>query len=91
VLDDMLRDCVLAYGKCWEVNLDFAEFSNRYHASLKKAPLEVLYERNCCAPLMWSKVPNFIKVAEEKIAKVRENLRMHNHVKRPAPTRGGGN
>jgi hypothetical protein len=85
VLEDMLRACVLAYGKCWEDNLAFAEFSNNngYHASLKKAPFEVLYGRKCHMPLMWSEVgdhaiesPNFIRAAEEKIAEVRENLRI---------------
>jgi transposase InsO family protein len=85
VLEDMLRACVLAYDKCWEDSLAFAEFSynNGYHASLKKAPFEVLYERKCCTPLMWSEVgdriiesPDFIRAAEEKIAKVQENLRI---------------
>jgi hypothetical protein len=81
----MLRACALAYGKCWEDNLAFAEFSynNGYHASLKKAPFEVLYGRKCRTPLMWSEVgdrviesSDFIKTAEEKIAEVRENLRI---------------
>jgi hypothetical protein len=43
----------------------------------------VLYGRKCRTPLMWSEVgnhvvesPDFIKAAEEKIAKVRENLRI---------------
>jgi transposase InsO family protein len=38
---DMLRACVLTYGKNWEGSLAFAEFSynNGYHKSLKKAPL----------------------------------------------------
>jgi hypothetical protein len=81
----MLRASILAYGKCWEDSLAFAEFSynNGYHASLKKATLEVLYGRKCCTPLMSSEVgdraiesPNFIKAIEEKIAEVRENLRI---------------
>jgi transposase InsO family protein len=47
VLEDMLRACVLTYGKNWEDSLAFAEFSynNGYHMSLKKALFEVLYER----------------------------------------------
>jgi hypothetical protein len=81
----MLRACVLTYGKNWEDSLAFAEFSynNGYHTSLKRAPFEVLYGRNCRTPLMWSEVRDrviesldFIKAAEEKIAKVRENLRI---------------
>jgi hypothetical protein len=78
VLEDMLRACVLAFGKCWEDSLAFAEFSynNEYHSSLKKALFEALYGRKCRTPLMWSKVrdraiesPDFIKATEEKIAK----------------------
>jgi hypothetical protein len=85
VLEDMLRACVLTYGKNWEDILAFAEFSynNGYHTSLKKAPFEVLYGRKCRTPLMWSEVkdrviesPDFIKAAEEKIAEVPENLRI---------------
>jgi transposase InsO family protein len=85
VLKDMLRACVLAYGKCWEESLAFAEFSynNGYHASLKKDLFEVLYGRKCHTSLMWSEVgdhaiesPNLIKATEEKIAKLRENLRI---------------
>jgi hypothetical protein len=85
VLEDMLRAYVLAYDKCWEESLAFAEFSNNngYHASLKKASFEVLYGRKCRTLLMRSEVgdhaiesPDFIKVVEEKIAKVREHLRI---------------
>jgi hypothetical protein len=85
VLEDMLRACVLIYGKNWEDSLAFTEFSynNRYHTSLKKAPFEVLYGRKCRTPLMWSEVedrviesPDFIKAAEENIAEVREKLRI---------------
>jgi hypothetical protein len=85
VLKDMLRACVLAYGKCWEESLAFAEFSynNGYHASLKKDLFEVLYGRKCHTSLMWSEVgdhaiesPNLIKATEEKIAKLRENPRI---------------
>jgi transposase InsO family protein len=82
VLEDMLRACVLTYGKNWEDNLAFAEFSynNGYHTSLKKAPFVVLYGRKCRTSLMWSEVrdrviesPDFNKAGKEKIAEVREN------------------
>jgi ribosomal protein S21 len=46
------------------------------------APFEALYGRKCQTPLMWSEVrerslfgPDMIKDAEEKVAKVRENLK----------------
>jgi hypothetical protein len=85
VLEDMLRACVLTYHKNWEDSLAFAEFSynNGYHTSLNRVPFEVLYGRKCRTLLMWSEVRDhviestyFIKAAEEKIADVRENLRI---------------
>ena len=45
ILEDMLRACVISFGKNWEESLPYAEFSynNSYQASLKMAPFEVLY------------------------------------------------
>ncbi|GKA54273.1 putative reverse transcriptase domain-containing protein [Tanacetum coccineum] len=44
-LEDMLRACVIDFGKCWERHLPLVEFSynNSYHASIKAAPFEALY------------------------------------------------
>jgi phage major head subunit gpT-like protein len=79
VIDDMLRACVLTYGKNWEDNLAFAEFSynNGYHTSLKKATFDAVYGKKCHTPLMWSEAGDrviesldFIKAAEEKIAEI---------------------
>src|SRR6266540_4006844 len=58
ILEDMLRACVLTYGKDWEKSLSFAEFSynNSYQASMQMAPFEALYGRKCQTPLMWSEV-----------------------------------
>ncbi|GKD48420.1 putative reverse transcriptase domain-containing protein [Tanacetum coccineum] len=41
-LKDMLRACVIDFGKGWERHLPLVEFSynNRYHASIKAAPFE---------------------------------------------------
>jgi len=84
ILEDMLRACVLTYGKDWEKSLSFAEFSynNSYQASLQMAPFEALYGRKCRTPLMWSEVgerslfgPAIIKEAEEQVAQVREKLK----------------
>src|SRR5438128_11340412 len=84
ILEDMLRACVLTYGKDWEKILSFAEFSynNSYQASLQMAPFEALYGRKCRTPLMWSEVgerslfgPAIIKEAEEQVAQVREKLK----------------
>ena len=56
VLEDMLRACVISFGKGWEKYLPLAEFSynNSYQASLQMAPFEVLYGRKCRTPLNWS-------------------------------------
>ncbi|GJW64187.1 putative reverse transcriptase domain-containing protein [Tanacetum coccineum] len=45
-LEDMLRACVIDFGKGWVKHLSLAEFSysNSYHASIKAAPYEALYE-----------------------------------------------
>ncbi|GKE95701.1 putative reverse transcriptase domain-containing protein, partial [Tanacetum coccineum] len=43
-LEDMLRACVLDFGKCWDKHLPLVEFSynNSYHTSIKAAPFEAL-------------------------------------------------
>ncbi|GJY53107.1 putative reverse transcriptase domain-containing protein [Tanacetum coccineum] len=45
-LEDMLRACVIDFGSGWDKHLPLAEFSynNSYHASIKSAPFEALYE-----------------------------------------------
>nr|CAB3505014.1 unnamed protein product [Digitaria exilis] len=77
ILEDMLRACVIHYGKNWEKCLSLAEFSynNSYQASLKMAPFEALYGRRCRTPLCWSQAgeryaygPDLVKEAEEKEA-----------------------
>ncbi|GJU78263.1 putative reverse transcriptase domain-containing protein [Tanacetum coccineum] len=47
-LEDMLRACVINFGKGWEKLLPLVEFSynNSYHASIKAAPFEAFYGRN---------------------------------------------
>jgi hypothetical protein len=84
VLEDMLRACVISFGKKWEESLPYAEFSynNSYQASLKMAPFEVLYGRKCRTPLNWSEPgerpligPDIIQHAEEQVRIVRENLK----------------
>ncbi|GJU36369.1 putative reverse transcriptase domain-containing protein [Tanacetum coccineum] len=48
-LEDMLRACVIDFGKGWEKHLPLVEFSynNSYHASIKASPFEALYGRKC--------------------------------------------
>ena len=84
-MEDMLRACVLTYGKDWEQSLPYAEFSynNSYQSSLSMSPFEALYGRKCRTPLMWSEVgeralvgPALIKEAEERVAEIREKLKV---------------
>ncbi|GJS26260.1 putative reverse transcriptase domain-containing protein [Tanacetum coccineum] len=44
-LENMLRACVIEFGKGWERHLPLVEFSynNSYYASIKAAPFEALY------------------------------------------------
>ncbi|GKE56804.1 putative reverse transcriptase domain-containing protein, partial [Tanacetum coccineum] len=51
-LEDMLRACVLDFGKGWDRHLPLVEFlyNNSYHTSIKAAPFEVLYGRKCQSP-----------------------------------------
>ncbi|GJS19049.1 putative reverse transcriptase domain-containing protein [Tanacetum coccineum] len=57
-LEDMLRACVIKFGKGWVNHLPLVEFSynNSYHASIKAAPFEALYGRKCRSPVCWAKV-----------------------------------
>jgi hypothetical protein len=81
-MEDMLRACVLTYGKDWEKSLSYAEFSynNSYQASLGMSPFEAMYGRKYRTP--WSEVgertllkPSFIKEAEDRVAEVRKKLK----------------
>ncbi|GKB51907.1 putative reverse transcriptase domain-containing protein [Tanacetum coccineum] len=53
-LKDMLRACIIDFGKGWEKHLPLVEFSynNSYHASIKAAPFEALYGRKCRSPIV---------------------------------------
>nr|GFA07989.1 reverse transcriptase domain-containing protein [Tanacetum cinerariifolium] len=56
-LEDMLRACVIDFGKGWVNHLSLVEFSynNSYHASNKAAPFEAFYGRKCRSPVCWAK------------------------------------
>jgi hypothetical protein len=84
-MEDMLRACVLTYGKDWEQSMPYAEFSynNGYQASTGMSPFEALYGSKCTTPLMWSEVgeralvgPSLIKEDEERVAEIREKLKV---------------
>nr|GEW20612.1 reverse transcriptase domain-containing protein [Tanacetum cinerariifolium] len=67
----------------WDRLLALVEFSynNSYHASIKAAPYEALYERKCRSPICWSEVgdsqltcPELIRDTTEKIVQIKNRL-----------------
>ncbi|GKC39167.1 putative reverse transcriptase domain-containing protein [Tanacetum coccineum] len=75
-LEDMLRACVIDFGKGWDRHLPLVEFSynNSYHTSIKAALFEALYDRKCQSPVCWAEVgdaqltgPEIIHETMEKI------------------------
>ncbi|GJY18036.1 putative reverse transcriptase domain-containing protein [Tanacetum coccineum] len=82
-LEDMLRACMIDFGKGWVKHLPLAEFSynNSYHASIKAAPYEALYGRKCRSPACWAKVgeaqltgPELIQETTEKIVLIKQRM-----------------
>nr|GEV55022.1 putative reverse transcriptase domain-containing protein [Tanacetum cinerariifolium] len=82
-LEDMLRACIIDFGNSWDRHLSLVEFSynNNYHASIKAAPFEALYGRNCRSPVYWSEVgdsqltgPELIRETTEKIVQIKNRL-----------------
>nr|GEW03095.1 transposon Ty3-I Gag-Pol polyprotein [Tanacetum cinerariifolium] len=55
-LEDTLRAYVIDFGSSWDRHLPLVKFSynNSYHASIKAAPYEALYERKCRSSVCWS-------------------------------------
>nr|GEU85318.1 hypothetical protein [Tanacetum cinerariifolium] len=67
----------------WDRHLPLVEFSynNSYHASIKAAPYEALYERKCRSPVCWSEVGDsqltgrdVIRDTIEKIVQIKNRL-----------------
>ncbi|GKC22972.1 putative reverse transcriptase domain-containing protein [Tanacetum coccineum] len=82
-LEDMLRACVIDFGRSWDQYLHLVEFSynNSYHASIKAALFEALYERKCRSPICWSEVgdsqltgPELIRETTKKIIQIKNRL-----------------
>ncbi|GJU33716.1 putative reverse transcriptase domain-containing protein [Tanacetum coccineum] len=82
-LEDMLRACVIDFGKGWVKHLQLAEFSynNSYHASIKAAPYEALYGRKCRSPVCWAEVgeaqltgPELIQETTEKVVLIKQRM-----------------
>ncbi|GJZ08629.1 putative reverse transcriptase domain-containing protein, partial [Tanacetum coccineum] len=82
-LEDMLRACVLDFGKGWDKHLPLVEFSynNSYHTSIKAAPFEALYGRKCRSPICWAEVgdsqltgPEIIHETTERIVQIKSHI-----------------
>ncbi|GKA77228.1 putative reverse transcriptase domain-containing protein [Tanacetum coccineum] len=82
-LEDMLRACVIDFGKGWVNHLPLVKFSynNIYHASIKAAPFEALYGRKCRSLVCWTEVgeaqilgPELIQETTEKIIQIKQRM-----------------
>ncbi|GKD41976.1 reverse transcriptase domain-containing protein [Tanacetum coccineum] len=75
-LKDMLRACVIDFGKGWVKYFPLAEFSynNSYHASIKAAPYEALYGRKCQSPVCWAEVGEAQLTGAELIQETTEKI-----------------
>jgi hypothetical protein len=75
----------MEYPGSWDKNLPWAEFlyNNRYQESLKMAPYEALYGRQCHTPLNWIELreraifgPDIVVEAEATVCRIQENLKV---------------
>nr|GEZ94696.1 putative reverse transcriptase domain-containing protein [Tanacetum cinerariifolium] len=82
-LEDMLRACVIDFGKGWVNHFPLVEFSynNSYHASIKAALFEALYGRKCRSPICWTEVgeaqifgPELIQETTDKIVQIKQRM-----------------
>ncbi|GJY34717.1 putative reverse transcriptase domain-containing protein [Tanacetum coccineum] len=82
-LDDMLRACVIDFGKGWVKHLPLAEFSynNSYHTSIKAATYEALYGQKCRSQVCWAEVgeaqltgPELIQETTKKIVLIKRRM-----------------
>ncbi|GJW36043.1 putative reverse transcriptase domain-containing protein [Tanacetum coccineum] len=82
-LEDMLRACVMDFGKGRDRHLPLIEFSynNNYHMCIKAAPFEALYGRKCRSPICWAEVgdtqltrPEIVRETKEKIIQIKHRL-----------------
>ncbi|GKE61608.1 putative reverse transcriptase domain-containing protein [Tanacetum coccineum] len=83
MLEDMLRVCVMDFGKGWYRHLPLIEFSynNNYHTSIKAGPFKALYGRKCRSPICWAEVgdtqltgPEIVRETTEKIIQIKHRL-----------------
>ncbi|GJZ62849.1 putative reverse transcriptase domain-containing protein [Tanacetum coccineum] len=82
-LEEMLRACVIDFGKGWDRHLPLVIFSynNSYHTSIKATLFEALYGQKCRSPIYWTEVgdsqltgPNIIHEITEKIVQIKSHI-----------------
>ncbi|GKB29472.1 putative reverse transcriptase domain-containing protein [Tanacetum coccineum] len=82
-LEDMMRACVIDFGKGWVNHFPLVEFSynNSYHASIKAAPFKALYGRKGRSPVCWAEVgevqiigPEIVQETTEKIIQIKQRI-----------------
>ncbi|GJT69909.1 putative reverse transcriptase domain-containing protein [Tanacetum coccineum] len=83
-LEDMLRACVIDFGKGWVKHLPLAEFSynNSYHASIKAAPYEALYVDRKRKPMEFEIGDRFMLKVLAKVRKVAYRLELPQELSR---------
>nr|GEZ33532.1 putative reverse transcriptase domain-containing protein [Tanacetum cinerariifolium] len=76
-LEDMLRACVIDFGKGWVKHFPLVEFSynNIYHTSIEAA-FEALYGRKCRSPVYWAEVLAKVGAVTYKLELPRELSRI---------------
>nr|GEY85111.1 putative reverse transcriptase domain-containing protein [Tanacetum cinerariifolium] len=82
-LEDMLRACVIDFGKGWVNHLSLVEFSynNSFHTGIKAASFEALYGRKCRSPFCWAEVgevqllgPEIVQETTKKIIQIKQRI-----------------
>ena len=84
ILEDMLRTCVLDFGRSWDNYLPLVEFAynNSYQSTIGMPPFEALYGRICRSPICWEEVgdrrifgPDIIQEATDEIKLIKERMK----------------
>nr|GEZ73849.1 reverse transcriptase domain-containing protein [Tanacetum cinerariifolium] len=82
-LEDMLRACVIDFGKGWDKHLPLVEvsYNNSYHTSIKAELFKALYGRKYRSPICWAEVadaqltgPEIVYETTEKIIQIKKRI-----------------
>ncbi|GJV06379.1 putative reverse transcriptase domain-containing protein [Tanacetum coccineum] len=82
-LEDMLRACVIDFGKGWVNHFPLVEFSynNSYHTIIKAASFKALYNQKCHSPVCLDEVgevqltgPEIVQETTKKIIQIQQRI-----------------